>query len=215
MAVRAIGVSNAIAIAAGQYHTLAVKMDGTVMAWGRNNYGQLGDGTTTDRRTPVVSNFTNAIAVATGNHTLTLDIYGNLWGVGLNANGQLGNGTTVNASTPTAVVNFTVAAQVATPTFSPEGGSYSQMQTVVISCGTYWASIHYTTNGNVPTQADPVIASGSSLNIPVNTMLTARAFMSAVSPSNIKSGLYLIGVQPGGNGPVITITYPTTGIRQL
>ena len=40
------------AIAAGDSHTVALKNDGTVFAWGLNNYGQLGDGTYTDRNTP-------------------------------------------------------------------------------------------------------------------------------------------------------------------
>jgi len=146
---------------------------------------------------------------------LVLDAYGNVWGVGLNTNGQLGNGTNVNTSTPTAVVNFTLAAQIATPIFSPQGGSYSQAQSIVVTCATYDASIHYTTNGNLPTEADPAVVSGSSLNIQVSTMLRARAFMIATPPSNINSALYLIGVQPGGNGPIITITYPAIGIRQL
>ena len=39
-------------IAAGGGHTVALKSDGTVWAWGRNYYGQLGDGTTLDRHTP-------------------------------------------------------------------------------------------------------------------------------------------------------------------
>src|SRR5204862_4131951 len=66
------GVSNAIAVAAGQNDTFAVKMDGTTWAWGQNNYGQLGDGTTMDRHTPVLSNFADALSVAAGNHTLVL-----------------------------------------------------------------------------------------------------------------------------------------------
>ena len=40
-------------ISAGNNHSLSVKSDGTLWAWGRNNYGQLGDGTTTDRHSPV------------------------------------------------------------------------------------------------------------------------------------------------------------------
>ena len=41
------------AIAGGGWHTIGLKSDGTVWAWGTNGYGQLGDGTTTDRTTPV------------------------------------------------------------------------------------------------------------------------------------------------------------------
>ncbi len=44
------GVSS---VAAGEGHSLALKGDGTVWAWGGNGYGQLGDGTTMDRSTPV------------------------------------------------------------------------------------------------------------------------------------------------------------------
>jgi alpha-tubulin suppressor-like RCC1 family protein len=40
-------------IAAGDLHTVALKNDGTIFAWGLNNYGQLGDGTTVDSYTPI------------------------------------------------------------------------------------------------------------------------------------------------------------------
>ncbi len=42
----------AVAVAAGAYHSLAARSDGTAWAWGDNGYGQLGDGTTTDRPLP-------------------------------------------------------------------------------------------------------------------------------------------------------------------
>ena len=40
-------------IAAGYFHTVALRSDGTLWAWGRNNYGQLGDGTTAQINSPV------------------------------------------------------------------------------------------------------------------------------------------------------------------
>ncbi|HCF88757.1 MAG TPA: hypothetical protein DER41_02250, partial [Firmicutes bacterium] len=46
-------LSNVTAITAGLSHTVALKDDGTVWAWGYNAYGQLGDGTTSDRSAPV------------------------------------------------------------------------------------------------------------------------------------------------------------------
>jgi len=51
--VQVVGLSNIIAISAGGGHSLALKNDGTVWAWGRNEKGQLGDGTHIDRRTPI------------------------------------------------------------------------------------------------------------------------------------------------------------------
>ena len=51
----------------GEWHTVSLKSDGTVWAWGSNYAGQLGDGTVIDKLTPVqVSVLTNAIAVAAG-----------------------------------------------------------------------------------------------------------------------------------------------------
>ena len=56
-----------VAIAGGGYHSLALKSDGTVWAWGYNGYGQLGDGSTTNRLTPVpVSGLTGVVAIAGG-----------------------------------------------------------------------------------------------------------------------------------------------------
>ena len=52
-------------IAVGPSHGMALKSNGTVVAWGRNTYGQLGDGTTTDRSTPVaIPGLTDVIAIS-------------------------------------------------------------------------------------------------------------------------------------------------------
>ena len=89
------GLTGIIAIASGRYHTLALKSDGTVWAWGANFGGQLGDDTTINKSSPVeVSELTGVIAIAGGgNHSLALKSDGTVWTWGYNNNGQLGNGT--------------------------------------------------------------------------------------------------------------------------
>lgn len=98
-----LGLSDVAAVAAGTNHSLALKEDGSVWAFGYNNKGQLGDGTTTVRRpTPVeVSEMTNATAIAAGaNYSLALKADGTVWAWGDNSYGQLGDGTTSNRSGP-------------------------------------------------------------------------------------------------------------------
>jgi len=116
-------VANIVGIAAGQNHTVAVKNDATVMAWGYNGYGQLGDGTTTQRNTAIsLSGVTNAGGIAASNHTLILNTDGSIWSTGLNTNGQLGKGTATNTSTPATVVNFTFAGRSQCPPLALKEG---------------------------------------------------------------------------------------------
>ena len=96
----------ATAIAAGNSHTVALKQDGTVWAWGNNGSGRLGDGSTTSSRTPVqVADLENVVAIAAGNsHTVALKQDGTVWAWGDNRDGRLGDGTTTNRSTPVKVI---------------------------------------------------------------------------------------------------------------
>ena len=83
-------------------HTIAVRNDGTLWSWGNNGNGQLGDGTTTQRTSPVmIGTESNWLAVAAGGvHTLALKTDGTLWSWGYNFYGQLGDGTTTQRTTP-------------------------------------------------------------------------------------------------------------------
>jgi alpha-tubulin suppressor-like RCC1 family protein len=82
-----------VAIAAGYSHSLALKADGTVMAWGYNSSGQLGDGTTMQRLSPVaVPGLTAVVAIAAANrHALALKFDGTVMAWGDNSSGQLGD----------------------------------------------------------------------------------------------------------------------------
>ena len=83
---------------------VGIKSDGTLWSWGQNTYGQLGDGTTVAKCTPVqkVSLSTNWCALSYGGSSISaIKTDGSLWSWGYNAIGQLGDGTTVNKSVPT------------------------------------------------------------------------------------------------------------------
>ena len=93
----------------------AVLADSTVKCWGVNTSGQLGDGTTTNRSSPVpVSGLSNVLKIAVGkNHSCALlkDSTVKCWG--LNANGQLGDGTNESRLVPTPVTGLAGVTSIA------------------------------------------------------------------------------------------------------
>ncbi|MEK7952612.1 cadherin-like beta sandwich domain-containing protein [Luteolibacter soli] len=98
--------SGVAAISAGNAHSLFLKSDGTVWACGANNQGQLGDGTSTTRSTPVqITSLSGVEAIAAGyRFSLFLKTDGTVWACGDNGNGQYGNGSLSSLSTPVQVM---------------------------------------------------------------------------------------------------------------
>ena len=98
------------AVSAGATHSLALRTDGTVWAWGRNLEGQLGNNSTFMLRsaTPVrVSGLTGIDDISAGpNHSLALMSDGTVWSWGSNRNGVLGDGTTTTRNAPVQVVDL-------------------------------------------------------------------------------------------------------------
>ena len=103
-----------IDIDSGTYNSLALASDGTIFAWGRNNYGQLGDGTTSDRsnpikvQTPAGVTFTSISAGGgygwTHNeeiaHSLATTNDGRVYAWGSNLFGQIGGAASSSSTTP-------------------------------------------------------------------------------------------------------------------
>ena len=93
------------AVSAGGAHSLAMKTDGSLWAWGYNEYGQLGIGTSSDQSFPTrVGTDKDWTAIsAGGGHSMGLKSDGTLWAWGYNDYGQLGDDTDTNRSVPTRV----------------------------------------------------------------------------------------------------------------
>jgi alpha-tubulin suppressor-like RCC1 family protein len=112
--------------------SVVLRTDGTVWAWGNNDYGVLGNGSTTSSKTPAqVSGLTGVTALATGmRHILTLKSDGTVWAWGDNAYNQLGDGTNVRRTRPVQVAGLTQVTAIAA------GQSHSL---ALKSDGTVWA----------------------------------------------------------------------------
>jgi hypothetical protein len=101
-------------VASGMYHVFALKTDGSVYSWGKNDLGQLG-------RSPSVSDLiptavsglgasSGVVAIAAGySHTVALKTDGSVLSWGNNANGQLGIGISVSTPTATGLTSGVVA----------------------------------------------------------------------------------------------------------
>jgi alpha-tubulin suppressor-like RCC1 family protein len=108
-------LTEAMAVAAGELHSVALLKNGKVMAWGYNADGQLGNGTTTNAKEPVeVKGLSEVVAIAAGaDHSLALLKSGKVKAWGYNNDGQLGNGTTTTEKEPVEVKGLTEVVAIA------------------------------------------------------------------------------------------------------
>jgi alpha-tubulin suppressor-like RCC1 family protein len=98
--------TGAAGVTAGGYHTCALLSSGGVKCWGYNKYGQLGDGSKNDRKTPgqVSGLLSGTVSVSAGGyHTCALSNSASVSCWGVNSSGQLGDGTNDNRVAPNPV----------------------------------------------------------------------------------------------------------------
>ncbi|MEG1028239.1 MAG: T9SS type A sorting domain-containing protein, partial [Oscillospiraceae bacterium] len=152
-------------ISAGQYHSLAIKSNGTLWAWGENDKGQLGIGNTTNQNSPVqIGTATNWVQVDAGiGYSFALKSDGTLWAWGNGNLGQLGTGNTIDQNSPVQVGTDTNWTQINI------GANYSL---ALKTNGTLWAwgdntlgqlGIGNTTQQNNPVQIGTV-TNGASIS---------------------------------------------------
>lgn len=107
-----LSLTDVVAIAAGDHHSVALTSSGQVFTWGLNASGALGNGTTTNSNVPIQV-ATGAIAIGAGDHfTLFVKTDQTVWGMGANQDGTLGDGTYTNRTSPVQMSGVSAAVAV-------------------------------------------------------------------------------------------------------
>lgn len=162
--VNVVGLASGVtAIRLGHSHACALTSAGAVKCWGDNYYGQLGDGTSTSRSTPVtVSGLsTGATAVTTGSYHSCVLVGGGAakcWGE--NSTGELGDGTETDQHMPVAVVGLTGASAIAA------GGGHTCVRTTAGAAKCWgWNELGQLGDGTTIDRPHPVTVTGLATGV--------------------------------------------------
>jgi alpha-tubulin suppressor-like RCC1 family protein len=178
--VRMPGGTRILAISAGCGHNLAMTSGRRLLAWGSNQFGQLGNGAAIDSVVPtrvrLPAGVTAKIVSAGCYHSIAMTSAG-LFGWGLNTSGQLGNGTTVSSAVPVAITVVRRGPPIGRPV-SVFAGCYHTL--VLFSKGAVlaWGDDTYGQLGN---------GSTTNSDTPVSVHLSAGAHVRAISASCYQS----------------------------
>lgn len=177
-------------VSAGHFHVIAIKTDGTLWAWGENRWGQLGDGTTDDRISPVRIGKGNdwAFVSVGAYHSVALKTDGSLWAWGEGDWGEVGDGAKTERHSPVRIGTDNDWASISA------GREFTM---AIKTDGTMWAwgSNHYDQLGINGKIADIPIRIGSDND---------WAFVSAGDRSSLaiktNGSIWILGEVNGGNG---------------
>jgi alpha-tubulin suppressor-like RCC1 family protein len=174
------GMTTAVSVSGGFYHTCALLRDRTVQCWGDNDSGQIGNTLAYSNVPMTVAGIGNAVAVSAGAyHTCALLGDATVFCWGRNTNGQLGNGVTTNSSSPVLVGGLTG------PSFLGAGGIHSCALTADRS-GRCWGWNVYGQLGNGDTldSSVPVKVSGTGL-----TWTSSNTTAASISATGLATGV--------------------------
>jgi alpha-tubulin suppressor-like RCC1 family protein len=170
----------AVVLDAGRGHSCAVALDGRAFCWGRNDQGQLGDGTLSDRRTPtaVLGGITFASITAGDFHTCGITTEGQAYCWGLNQFGRLGDGSQTRRLTPVAVSGGIAFASIS-------AGDRNTCGITADNRAYCWGEGGFGANGN-----------GSPTNALTPQLVSGGHSFTSISVSS----QYVCGVTTGGQG---------------
>ena len=180
-----VGTDTWKVVAGGYFFSFGIKNNGTLWAWGKNDVGQLGDGTTTNQAHPVqIGTDTNWSTVAAGyQHVVALKTNGAIYTWGNNISGQLGNGTTTNTTTPAAITITGCA--LANDGFSKENNSFT------ISPNPAKSELNLNYNGNEVINTI-IIYDITGKEVFKTQPVTTTTLMATFSIAELQSGSYLV-----------------------
>lgn len=150
-------------------HTLAIKSDGTLWAWGYNSLGTLGDGSTISENSPIqIGIATDWQKIAGGyNHSVAIKNDGTLWAWGWNYYGQLGDGTNIDKLVPTQI-------GIESNWSSVDAGSFSTI--AIKTDGTMWAWGY--------NQIDGILGIGNNIDKNIPTQIGSDTDWQTISIGN-------------------------------
>lgn len=213
-----IGLSTGVkAISAGAYHSCALLDNGTVRCWGQNDYGELGDGSTTDRTTPVqVASLTNVVKISAGErHTCVLTSSGSVMCWGVNTYGQLGDGTQTFRTTPAAVTGL------GTGVADISAGGYHTCAVLTTGEAKCWGWNQYGQLGDTSGTMRTTAAAVQGLQANISKVAVGQMHSCAITKAGAvmcwgSNSDYRLGRGPSTNAPsAAQVTGLATGVQSI
>lgn len=200
-------LSQVAQVAVGEHHTCALLHGGAVKCWGRNQDGQLGDGSTVDRALPVdvvgLQGGVQAISVG-GDHSCALTDAGAVQCWGRNAFGQLGDGTTLQRLTPVQVSGLSSGVQAISA--GERAFTCALRTTGAVLC---WGinDLGSLGNGGVSHSSVPTAVSGLASGVRAISAGNAHACAILTAGDGLRCWGYNLGGQVG-DGSLVSTTVP-------